>query len=496
MTPDIRRTIKVLFLTAEAEPFVKVGGLGDYSGSLPKALVNLCMKRNIAIDFRLALPFHKTLLEIDPPLKRITDFRVPSRGRFAKGHLFELKKDLITYYIVGRSGNASGYDQVYNPNQIEDARKYIFFSLACMEFLKTVHWQPDIIHANDWHTAIALYQLMKYRHTDPFYKDIKSLLVIHNLPYLGQGSEPVLKEFGVKPVQNKNIPQWAEFLPLPIGLCSADQILTVSPSYAEELKKEEFGDGLSGFLRESSVNFYGILNGIDTLMWDPSNDPFISSRYSASDLNSRLSNKLYLLSSFGMREQLDKPLLVLISRLTYQKGMDLLLQSLPSLVDEEWSAIILGTGDQVYEAGLIELEVRMPKRLRVILDYSPAMAHSLYAGGDIFLMPSLYEPCGTSQMIAMRYGCVPVARAVGGLKDTIKTNPEKEKTGYLFTDATDQAFIRCLKAALSDYKDKDYWNKVQNRAMNQDFSWTRSATKYLHLYNELITHQSLIRTLI
>jgi len=269
-------------------------------------------------------------------------------------------------------------------------------------------------------------------------------------------------------------------------LQSADKLVTVSPSYAEELKTEEFGDGLVDFFIANENKLSGILNGIDYRVWNPDDDPYIFSRFSKSSLDRRTANKYDLLSSVGLEDRMDFPLLVMVSRLTYQKGIDIILRSLPEFEDYQWTAIFLGSGDETYEKGLKKLEEKMNDRLRVILSYNASFAHTIYAGGDIFLMPSLYEPCGISQMIAMRYACIPVANAVGGLKDTITHSPLAEKTGYLFDGNIDNAFVRCMIEVFSNFSEKNKWKDIQLCAMSRDFSWNHSAREYIRLYNQLI----------
>ncbi|MDP2964675.1 MAG: glycogen/starch synthase [Pelolinea sp.] len=479
--------LRVLFITAEAEPFVKIGGLGDYAGSLPKAISEFKSSDSSNVDIRVVLPFHGGIEATVPPLTKIASIKVQTNTGYAKGIVFQFAHQGITYYLVKRSGNPSGYKNVYNPTQIEDARKYIFFSLACLEFIKVIDWSPDIIHANDWHTAISVYELAEKRRADKFYRSVRSLLTVHNLPFTGEGSQPTLREFQLKPLKSILLPSWAKFLPLPMGLENADEIVAVSPTYAQELKQEEFGNGLVDFFFRNTHKTTGILNGIDTSTWDPATDECLSQNYSINQMEKRNINKEKILQEFGLGNNIKKPLLVLISRLTPQKGIDILLQGLPHLFDDEWSAIFLGSGQHELEKGLIDLESQIPDRFKVVLEFNNPLAHRLYASGDILLMPSLYEPCGLSQLIAMRYGCIPVARAVGGLKDSIIAEPPDLRTGYLFEKADGLTFANCLRKALSDYKNKKKWISIQKRAMNVDFSWKKSAGQYLDLYKAMLS---------
>ena len=484
--PD--RPLRVLFLSAEAEPLIKVGGLGDYSGSLPKALNQVGDVGEIrALDVRVALPFHKTINLNNSNLEKVGNLQVKKKTGFAAGSAYQYTHGSITYYLIKRSGQAAGYDQVYNAKSIQDARKYIFFSLACMELIQTIGWKPDVIHANDWHAAIALHQLSKRKLEDQYFQSIRSLLVIHNLPFMGEGSQQVLKEYGIQPVRNDLLPEWAKLLPLPMGMHTADQIIAVSPGYAKELEQEQFGDGLVHFIR-SHKNIKGILNGIDTTVWDPGSDPHIIQNYTAASINMKVKNKESLLERFQMSGTTRTPLLFFVSRLDTQKGVDLMIRCLEEIKERDFNAIILGTGSQQLEKDLVDLESRFPSRIKVVLKFNPELAHQLYAGGDILLMPSRYEPCGLSQMIAMRYGSIPVAHAVGGLKDSIISSPEKLNTGYLFHEFSLDAFSRALQEAMADFKNSEKWRPMQERVMRQDFSWQHSAKEYTRVYAGLVSN--------
>jgi starch synthase len=489
MPSEMRSPLRVFFITAEADPFVKIGGLGDYGGSLPKAISELESDDNRNVDIRVALPFHGGIESIAPSFTKIADIKIKSKKGFAKGQVYQFVSQGIIYYLIKRSGKPSGYKDVYNPTQIEDARKYIFFSMACLELLKVIDWVPDLIHANDWHTAISVYELSRKRKKDVFFHSIRSLLAVHNLPFLGEGSQPALREFQLTPLKSGLLPAWAKFLPFPMGLEKADEIVAVSPTYAEELKLQEFADGMANFFIKNTHKTTGILNGIDTALWDPATDKFIPKNYSKNQIENRTINKKVILREFGMGKSVNKPLLILISRLSNQKGIDILLQGLPKLFENDWSAIFLGSGQRELEKGLIDLESQMPDRIRIVLEFNNLLAHRLYASGDIILMPSLYEPCGLSQMIAMRYGCIPVARAVGGLKDSIITEPIRTKTGYLFDKPDGLAFAQCLKKALTDFQNINKWKSIQRKAMSVDFSWKKSALQYLDLYCSMLPNE-------
>jgi starch synthase len=479
--------LKILFLASEAEPFYKVGGLGDYAGSLPAALAATAQKNGRPLDIRVGLPFHQSINVDQSVFTKVTDLKVPKKKGSAKGSVFMHTHNGVPYYFIRRAGRAGGYSNVYSASPLQDARKYIFFSLASLELTRLLDWQPDVIHANDWHTAVAVYQLRHALREHSFFSRTRSLLVIHNLPFMGAGTGEVLDEFGIPPLPpTGNLPSWSLHFPLVLGLQSADHITAVSPSYAQELKEEEFGNGLKGFFRENEYRTSGILNGIDTQKWDPLSDMHLTNNFSAEDLEARKANKSAVLELAGFDPQDERPLLVAVTRLDIQKGTDLLMAAIPQLTDLDWNMIVLGTGDPEYEKTFTKLQSCYPERLRVFLEFNASLSHKLYAGGDVFLMPSRYEPCGLSQMIAMRYGCIPLARAVGGLRDTINNASDDTRTGFLFDHASAEAFSTALRKALLAYRDQDQWRRIQLRAMAQDFSWENSAEKYLQLYQDLL----------
>jgi len=477
--------LRVLFLTAEYDPFAKVGGLGDYSGSLPKSIKELGTTTHPPVDIRVAIPYHGQFHPRLPSYRKTSEITVQANQKSAHGSVYELLHNEIPIYLIRRSGRSAGYRTIYNRTSLDDARKFVFFSLAISDMINKIGWMPDVIHANDWHTALALFHLADLRNKSQEFKSIRLLQVIHNMPFLGEGAQSVMQKFGIQQAKSDLIPEWAKYLPLPMGLISADCIATVSPSYAQELTTEEFGSGLEKFFLANMEKTTGILNGIDTSIWDPENDPIIASRFSAAKLGDRQANKATILKDLGLKSTGRTPLLIFISRLTPQKGMDIILKSLPKMLDKDWNAVILGCGDEYLESSLKSFESAHSDRFRAILEFNNPLAHKLYAAGDILLMPSRYEPCGLSQMIAMRYGCIPVASAVGGLKDSIIPSHLPQGTGYLCNCLDEKSFIKELGNALRDYQNKKKWSQMQQTAMRKDFSWTRSAGQYIDLYYQL-----------
>jgi len=484
--------INVLFLSAEAAPWAKVGGLADVAGSLPRALrsIRSLEGQDITVDIRLVLPLHARLGERLGPITPLTHFSVDSQEGPVSAHIYESAyQDLPIYLIGGPPIDPNG--PIYSGNE-QDGEKYTFFSLAAFYLIEhLLPWQVDILHTNDWHTALAVYMLRLNRDQRPSLRHIRSLLTIHNLPYMGQDARSAISLYSIPPATTSGLPTWAQELPLPMGLWAADHINAVSPSYAEEILTPEYGCGLEGFLQKRRYALSGILNGLDIQEWDPAKDTTLIANYDHNTLEKRRLNKIALLREMQFEEDLDVPLCIIVSRLDHQKGIDLALAGLYQLLDLPWRLIILGKGDSTLEQACQTFAQTQPQRVRSIMRLDTTLARKLYAGGDILLMPSRYEPCGLAQMIAMRYGCIPLARATGGLKDTIHDDPEcRHSTGFLFTEASSRAFVEKLKQALTCYSNRDLWQSIQKRAMQQDFSWERSARAYIRLYRQLIHQQS------
>jgi starch synthase len=475
--------MNIFIITAEADPLVKIGGLGDVAGSLPAAL----QKLDPSLDIRLTLPSYPSL-DLDPQnLEPTASFMIAHREGAILTEVFETKLNGITIYLISGPPVESS-PAVYSGDNFLDASKFTFFSLAAMALARTLNWRPDILHAHDWHASPAVYNLRLIREHEKFYHRTKSLLTVHNLPYLGYDSGEALARFGLPPAQNSPLPYWAEHLPLPLGLLTADKINTVSQGYAQEMLTPEYGSGLEDFLRTRKNDLSGILNGLDTQSWNPTTDPAIRTRYDADSLPKRSENKTSLLAELDLEVNPELPLIAMINRMDHQKGVDLVPDALRAINDLSWQAVILGTGDPSLEESARELD-REFSQVRSVLRYDGDLARRIYAGADLILIPSRYEPCGLTQMIAMRYGCVPAARATGGLKDTIEDyhhGKRTKSTGFLFTDASHWALAECLKRALKVYQDKRRWKALQRRGMKQDFSWKNSAEKYRTLYKELL----------
>lgn len=477
-SPD---SLHVLFIAAEADPFIKVGGLGDVAGSLPIAIKHA----RPDIDIRLAIPYYGSL-KLSSPANLLTSYAIASKGGPVQVDVFQtILIDMPVYLIAGTPIHPE--NPVYGTDFVKDAEKFIFFSLACLHLPEHLNWEIDILHANDWHTAVALHELSTLSKKVKKYQKIKSLITLHNLPFMGTGSEAALQKFIVAPAQNLSMPEWSRTLPLPMGLNAADRIVAVSPSYAQEILLPGFGCDLQGFLATKKNQIFGILNGIDTSVWDPITDTTITKNFSRTSLSGRDANKKALQQELSLVEDPSVPLLAFIGRLDAQKGIDLLIGSIKAISPPFWQLVVLGTGSPNLEEELRSIQDAYPGKLRFVNKFDANLSHRIYSSADILLMPSRYEPCGLAQMIAMRYGCIPVATATGGLKDSIHDYSQDpgNSTGFLSKKTKINFFTKQISLAISVFQDTNSWRKIQVNAMDCDFSWKISAKKYISLYDEL-----------
>ena len=474
-------TINILFLAAEASPFIKVGGLADVAGSLPFALRSLTTRQTggFVLDVRLVLPLHRMAQAGVVTLKPLINLVVSTEVGEINAQTYEASLNGVpTYFIDGSPISRSEF--VYSPNPEDDQEKYTFFSLAVLELMRVLNWKVHIVHANDWHTALSIYALRTFS-KDHFFSRTAGLVTLHNLPYMGGDSSDILKKYGIQELVDESIPDWARGQALPLGLWAADAIVPVSATYAREILTPEFGCGLQDFLQSRTKRITGVINGLDVNQWDPATDEFIFSNYSMNTLEIRKKNKISLLQKIDLDTDPRIPLIGMVTRIDYQKGIDLVIQALPMLMEKRWQLIILGSGDIALEKELSQFQVKYPDRVRVIMLYDNQMSHQIYAGSDMFLMPSRYEPCGLSQMIAMRYGNVPVVHATGGLKDTVLEG----KTGFLFADSNPESQADAIKRALKVFSEPGKWQSLQRCGMVQDFSWTLSAIQYSTIYRSI-----------
>lgn len=480
---DSSKKMQIVFASAECAPFVKTGGLGDVAGSLPAALVRA------GAEVIVMVPKYATIKdEYKAQMEHFADFYVSLGWRNEYCGLEKLERDGVTYMFVD---NERYFARDYPYGFFDDGERFAFFSKAITESLQHLPagFECDILHCNDWQTALAPVFLREFYQGLPLYDRVKTVFSIHNVAFQGQFSDTVMEDIlGVA-----HIPAAAS--QLRCDACSinymlgalhyADAITTVSPTYANEIQTPEFGEGLDGVLRERSYALQGILNGIDVAGFDPATDKRIAANYTVDDRSGKAVCKAKLQEELGLEVRDDRPLMVMVTRLTRQKGLDLVMYALDRILSGGVQVAVLGTGDRDYEDGLRYFQDKYPGTMAARIEFDPALSQRMYAAADMFLMPSKFEPCGLSQIIAMRYGTLPIVRETGGLKDTVQPYNEftGEGTGFSFTNFNgDEMGDAVFRAARLFWDNREAWNQLVTQAMSQDFSWTRSADKYLDLY--------------
>ena len=480
---DSSKKMQIVFASAECAPFVKTGGLGDVAGSLPAALVRA------GAEVIVMVPKYATIKdEYKAQMEHFSDFYVSLGWRNEYCGLEKLEHDGVTYMFID---NERYFARDYPYGFFDDGERFAFFSKAITESLQHLPagFECDILHCNDWQTALAPVFLREFYQGLPLYDRVKTVFSIHNVAFQGQFSDTVMEDIlGVA-----HIPAAAS--QLRCDACSinymlgalryADAITTVSPTYASEIQTPEFGEGLDGVLRERSYALQGILNGIDVAGFDPATDKRIAANYTVEDRSGKAVCKAKLQEELGLEVRDDRPLMVMVTRLTRQKGMDLVMYALDRILAGGVQVAVLGTGDRDYEDGLRYFQDKYPGTMAARIEFDPALSQRMYAAADMFLMPSKFEPCGLSQIIAMRYGTLPIVRETGGLKDTVVPYNEftGEGTGFSFSNFNgDEMGDAVFRAARLFWDNRDAWNQLVTQAMSQDFSWTRSADKYLDLY--------------
>lgn len=468
--------MRVLFLAAEAAPLVKVGGLGDVAGELPHAL------RRLGVDARLAIPRYPHLTDLHADQAPRARLEVPGPVGASSASLYEMAARTVPVWLI--DGPPIGRVASVYGAEAEDAVKFVFFVIAALQACRALGWKPDVVHAHDWHTAPALAWM---RTVGKGWDSTAAVLTIHNLAYMGAGGGDALRAFGIPPAGSDLVPEWARRLPLPLGLLHADAITTVSPGYAAEIQTASLGYGLEGLLSARSGVLRGILNGIDPEVWDPAREACLASPYDWRTIARRAPNKADLQKAVGLPVQERTPLLAMIGRLERQKGVDLLLGALPQLADHLWQLVLLGTGDPVLEEQVQAFAASHADRVRFLPTFDVELSRRIYAGADMIVVPSRYEPCGLVQLISLRYGAVPIVHSTGGLKDTVQPfSARGGGTGFLFEPDEPEALAAAIQAAFRVYDDPRAWHALQRRGMTQDFSWTRSARAYAGLYREVV----------
>jgi starch synthase len=469
--------MKILFVASEYSPIAKVGGLGDVIGSLPKAL------NQLGCDVRIAIPKYQ-IIDSKKYKTRLVASHVKVKEESVNIYETFLPDSRVPVYLL-ENEKYFGENGVYTAksafvDSFKEIQRFLFFSQSVTEIIDFLGWQPQIVHCHDWHTSL-IPLLLKLKN-----KKIRTLLTIHNLANQGKWvADEVLSFLNLKGDEAESLrirDKEGNISIFEQGILNTDILNAVSQNYSQEIKTKEFGEGLEKDLIERQNDLFGIINGIDYDRFNPQTDPDIKTNYSKNNLEKRTENKIDLQKLLGFPEDSKVPLLGIINRLTSQKGVDLILGIIPELVKSDCQLVVLGVGEDEYEKKLEELSKKYPKNISANIRFDPLLAQKIYAGADIFLMPSKFEPCGLGQMIAMRYGTLPIVRKTGGLAETVKNR----KTGFVFVEYKKESLLESLKEALRFYKRKEKWQELQKNAMIQDFSWQKSAKEYLKLYKKLI----------
>jgi len=479
--------MKVAFLASEAVPYAKTGGLADVVGSLPRYLGQL------GVEVFLFLPFYQEVKKKNWPLRRAAEINLDWQGKPTIVPLWEYESPQLRvlfiqndsyYFRDGLYGTASG-------DHPDNGERFAFYSLAALEAMRAVSFRPDIIHAHDWQAALSLAYLRYHYQKEPFFSKTRSLFTVHNLAYQGIFPAEIIGRIGLPRdvFRLEEMEFYGRVNFLKAGLVYSDAISTVSPTYSREIQEPENGCGLDGVLRQRASVVFGILNGIDTSSWNPEKDPLLPYHFSLEDMTGKKRCKEVLFRQFGFPSvDIDRPLVGLVTRLADQKGLDIVVSSLENLFSLGLRLVMLGQGDKKYQDLLAALQLEKRSHLGVKMAFDEALAHLIIAGSDLFLIPSRYEPCGLTQMYSLRYGTIPVVRAVGGLADTIQEfDPATLKgNGFRFKEYSAAALVEAVKKALSIYEQAPLWGSLIRNAMAADFSWERAAREYVELYQRLL----------
>ncbi|WJW66737.1 glycogen synthase [Candidatus Chlorohelix allophototropha] len=485
--------MKILIVAAEATPFAKVGHVAEVIGSLPSALAKL------GHDVRLVIPRYGRISPNKFDLKPvINQLNIPLKNERTEpvSVLASSLKEEVPVYLIDS-------DRYFNREGIygypDDDERFILFCRAVLEMLPQLNWQPDVIHCHEWHTALIPYWLKTQHATTPFYRNIASVYTIHNLAYQGIFGYRVLEIAGIADYNfiYNNAQEHSELVSLmSLGIRHADIISTVSPSYAKEILSPQFGENMNGLLNERSDRLCGILNGIDTNHFNPATDRYLAATFDVKTLKKRGANKLDLQREIGLPQNPDIPLIGMITRLASQKGLDLLEQIINPLMQLNIQFVLMGTGDQMYHEFFSQIAQRYPDKMALRLTFNAILAQKIYGGSDIFLMPSRFEPCGLGQLIAMRYGSIPVVRKTGGLADTVQDfDPATgEGNGFSFVEYDQWMLFATIVRALETYKNREVWHKLMERDMQRDYSWDSSAVEYVKTFQRAIKLRQKVET--
>jgi len=474
--------LSLIFVSSEAAPFSKTGGLGDVSGALPAALAEL------GCDVTLFLPLHReTLLkgiEVEPLGPNLV---VPLGRRMIRARLFRARKAAVKTLFIACD---EFFDRtfLYGPPEsdyFDNLERFTFFSRALLEAICAMGLRPDVVHANDWQTGLVPLYIDNIYRADPAFRDTATLFTIHNSAF--QGLFPA-EDYNILGLSHRlftpsGIEFWGKFSLLKAGLISSNIVTTVSPGYCREIKTARYGHGLEGLYKERKKDLFGVINGVDYSEWNPAADPLIPATFSPSDMGGKHACRKSLLEAFGLKAEAATPVVGMVTRLTGQKGIDLVTRAMPELMKLDMTLVIVGMGDKKIEARLRRACAKYEGRVGLKIAFDNSLAHLIEAGSDIFLMPSRFEPCGLNQIYSQLYGTIPVVRATGGLDDTVRDfYSEKAPTGFKFKRYSASALTRAVASAVKVFKDEKAWRELQKNAMDEDFSWSRSAKRYRELY--------------
>lgn len=479
--------MKILYAASEVAPFIKTGGLADVAGSLPRALAQK------GHDVHVILPLYE---KIGPQWREqmtfLKHFTVNLAWRKSYCGIFELKRDGVTYWFMDNEYYFKRSD-IYG--HFDDGERFAYFSRAIVDVPRQLEWIPDVIHCNDWQTALVPVYLMGANRLAPELANTKTVFTIHNIEYQGRYSRSIVEDvFGLNAgyFNERMLAHHGEVNLMKGAIYASDFVTTVSPTYAVELRDSFYAHGLEDVIADNNYKLQGILNGIDTELYDPDQDQGTAEQYSAKQLEGKKACKAALQRAVGLNEFPDVPIIACVSRLVYHKGFDLINRVLPEIMDLDVQMVILGTGDHKYEENFRQMKNQYPGRFAARLFYSSELSNVIYSGADMFLMPSIAEPCGLSQIIAMRYGTLPVVRETGGLKDTVVPYNKYDGTGtgFSFSDVNAHDMLHVLQEAVDlYYNDKKAWRQLMVNAMTAEFGWEGSASKYIQIY-EHITEKS------
>ena len=471
--------MKVLFAASEAYPFAMSGGLADVAGALPKAL------RKRFVGCRVVLPMYSTIAqELKDKMTFITSITVPVAWRRQYCGIFEAHVDGVIYYLIDNQYYFKR-DSLYG--HYDDAERFAFFSRAVLEIIPYIDFTPDIIHCNDWQTALIPVYLNAFYRFNPLYGNMKTVFTIHNIQYQGKYGHELTEDVLGLPPENASLIDYDRCVNFMKGAIQcADKVTTVSPTYSREILDPYYSHGLDTILKMFTFKLTGIVNGIDTEVYNPETDPLIYKNFSVKKIDGKAVNKQKLQEELGLPQRADTPVIGIVTRLVKHKGLDLVKRVFEDMLRADLQFAILGSGEWEFETFFSEMAKKYPDKVGLKLGFNPQLAHRIYAGADIFLMPSQSEPCGLAQMVALRYGTIPIVRETGGLNDTIKDSGDGEGNGFTFKSYNAHDMLNTVWRAITGYADKEGWAVLRDRAMKCDNSWGTSANAYIKLYKEII----------